>query len=472
MSSLQVLVIDDEPAVRQILAAAITKAGYAVTQAANAADAAAKLARGDIDVALCDIKMPDGNGIDLVRNSQASGIETTFIMVTAFASLDTAIEALRAGAFDYMIKPVHTEEVLHRLSQLEALGGLREENRALRQAVKDSAPKLYRFTSPGMLEVERLVGKVAQTDSTVLITGESGTGKGVAARAIHDRSDRGNGPYLHVNCSAIPEQLLESEFFGHTKGAFTSADRARKGLFLQADKGTLFLDEIGELPLHVQAKLLHVIEDKEIRPIGSEQIRRVDTRIITATNRDLGKMVAEGRFRKDLYFRLNMFHIVLPPLRERRSDIRGLIRFVLQGARSKVSPAALEIDPVAEEALLSYAWPGNVREFENVINRMWILAEGERLTIADLPSHIAGAGSAPAASGATAPVEGTLRDQVRRFEADIILQAIEDAKGDRKLAAQQLGIGLSSLYRKLEELGREDLTEDDARTAQSPSRNQ
>jgi two-component system response regulator AtoC len=457
---MHILVVDDEPAVRQILAAAVAKAGYSVDQAANAAEAASKLARGDVDVALCDIKMPDGNGIDLVRNSRASTIDTAFIMVTAFASMETAIEALRAGASDYIIKPVRNEEVLHRLSQIEALRGLREENKALRNAVRDSAPKLYRFTSPAMLEVERLVSKVAPTDSTVLITGESGTGKGVVARTIHEQSARRDGPFLSVNCSAIPEHLLESEFFGHTKGAFTSADRARKGLFLEADKGALFLDEIGELPLHMQTKLLNVIEDKEVRPLGSEQARHVDTRIIAATNSNLSEKVSQGGFREDLYFRLSMFQIRIPPLRERQADIRGLLQFLLDGARLGTDgPRAIGIDPMAEEILLAYAWPGNVRELENVINRACILVEGDCITIGDLPPEVTKVTLPEYAANPTSSEKAYLREQLRKLEAGILLRAIDDAGGDRKLAAQRLGIGLSSLYRKLDELERQGLIE-------------
>ncbi len=460
MSSLHVLVVDDEPAVRQILAAAVTEAGYSVDQAANAAEAAAKLARGDVDVALCDIKMPDGNGIDLLRNSRSSGIDTTFIMVTAFASMETAIEALRAGASDYIIKPVRNAEVLHRLSQIEALDGLREENRALRKTVGASAPKLYRFTSPAMLEVERLVNKVAPTDSTVLIVGESGTGKGVVARAIHEQSERRNGLFVSVNCSAIPADLLESEFFGHTKGAFTGADRARKGLFLEADRGTLFLDEIGTLPLHMQAKLLNVIEDKEVRPVGSERARRVDTRIIAATNSNLSEMVSQGKFREDLYFRLSMFQIRIPPLRERQADIRGLIQFLLRAAKPGSDRSrAVEIDPMVEEILLAYSWPGNVRELENVLTRARIVAEGDYITVGDLPSEIISAASAHAPAGTASAVEGHLREQVRKVEVEILLRAIDAAGGDRKLAAQRLGIGLSTLYRKLDELSRQDVIE-------------
>jgi two-component system response regulator AtoC len=374
-------------------------------------------------------------------------------MVTAFSSTETAVEALRAGAADYVIKPVHNEEVLHRIAQIEALGGLREENRALRRTVSESARKVFRFTSPAMVEVDRLVAKVAPTSSTVLIAGESGTGKGVIARQIHDQSARRAAQFLAVNCSAVPEQLLESEFFGHTKGAFTSAAQARKGLFLQAEKGTLFLDEIGELPLHMQSKLLNVIEDKEVRPLGSEQSRKVDTRIIAATNRNLQELVNRGTFREDLYFRLSMFQIALPPLRDRQIDIPGLIKFFLgSGGAGGSGSREIEIDPLAEELLLSYGWPGNVRELDNVINRARILAEDNRITLGDLPSHLIAA-AAPSAAGSigTAP-EGNLRDRLRKFEADLLLRAVEDAGGDRKLAAQQLGIGLSSLYRKLEDL--------------------
>jgi DNA-binding NtrC family response regulator len=449
---MHVLVIDDEPAVRQIVVAAVTRGGYSVDQASGVIEAAAKLSRGDVDVALCDIKMPDGNGVDLVRSTKAAGIETQFIMVTAFASVENAVEALRAGASDYVVKPVRSEELLHRLSQIEALCGLREQNRVLRKFVDESAAHVYRSESPTMLQVDRLVAKVAPTDSTVLVTGESGTGKSVVARAIHQGSKRGDAVFLPVNCSAIPEHLLEAEFFGHTKGAFTGADRARKGLFLQADKGTLFLDEIGELPLHVQTKLLHAIEDKEIRPIGAEQGRKVDTRIVAATNRNLDEMVRQGKFREDLYFRLSMFHIHLPPLRERPVDIRGLIQFFLamQAARDGAG-RTLELDPDAEDMLMAYHWPGNVRQLENVINRAHILSDGSRISVADLPVDVTRSAPSAAAGDALLPTEGLLRDQLRQFEAKIIARTLDEQHGDRRAAAQRLGIGLSSLYRKIEE---------------------
>jgi two-component system, NtrC family, response regulator AtoC len=301
-----------------------------------------------------------------------------------------------------------------------------------------------------MLDVDRLVSKVAVTDSTVLVTGESGTGKGVYARQLHERSNRAAGPFLPVNCGAIPENLLESEFFGHVKGAFTGADRTRKGLFLQADRGTLFLDEIGELPLHMQAKLLHAIEDKAVRPVGSEEARRVDVRIVAATNRNLEEMVRENRFREDLFFRLSMFHIHIPPLRERLGDIRGLIDYLLAGL-TEGSGRKLSLEAEAEELLLGYNWPGNVRQIENVINRAFILADGDRISAADLPSDVTRVTRVSGGTGLAASEGGALRDQVRQFEASLIAKTLEDVKGDRRAAAERLAIGLSSLYRKIDE---------------------
>jgi len=449
MASTHILVIDDEPAIRQILATVLKRAGYFVDTAADVAEATGKLSRGDVDIALCDITMPDGNGIDLVRQSRASGLDTVFVMVTAMASVDSAVEALRAGAFDYLIKPVRNEELLHRLSQIESVRGLREENKVLRKAMREKAGRVFRFESSGMLHVEHLANKVAPTSSTVLIVGESGTGKGLLANAIHLRSTRADQPLVSVNCSAIPETLMESEFFGHTKGAFTGADKARKGLFLQADKGTLFLDEIGELSLPMQTKLLHAIEDKQVRAVGSEQTRQVDARIIAATNRDLHEMVARGRFREDLFFRLSMFQIPIPPLRERQTDIRALIRFLLEDGSGD---GAIELDPDAEAYLLAHSWPGNVRELDNVINRARILAESNCITVADLPAALVASVDREGGTRREGSGEGSLREQVQKVEQEIILSAIAGADGDRKVAAQRLGISLSSLYRKLEDL--------------------
>lgn len=448
---MHVLVIDDELALRQIIAATVRRAGYSVDMAEGVKDAAAKLVRGDVDLAICDIKMEDGDGVDLVRSMKSAGIPTLFIMVTAFASVQTAVEALRAGAMDYMVKPIDSEELLYRLRQAQTLLGLKAENVALRKFVSGERENIrFKFTSAPMAAVERLATRVAAIDSTVMITGESGTGKGVLARFIHDQSLRAEAPFIPVNCSAIPDNLLESELFGHTKGAFSGAVQARKGLFSQADTGTLFLDEIGELPLHMQTKMLHVIEDKEIRPVGGEQLRKVDTRIVVATNRDLPAMVAAGTFREDLFFRISQFHIDLPPLRDRGEDISRLIRFFLETAKLK-GETRIELDPAAEELLLEYRWPGNVRELENVIGRAIIMADGGRITIGDLPPGLSVQGNKSPREQKAFSAGGSLRDQVRRAEADIIFRVLKECGGDRKAAAQQLEIGLSSLYRKLEE---------------------
>ena len=452
MPELNVLVVDDEPAVRQVLAAAIGKAGYPVETAGSASEALAKLDKAAFDVVLSDVFMPITDGIELLKLARARGHAATFIMVTAFASVDSAIDAIKAGAWDYITKPVRNEEILHRLEQIDALRDLREENRALRSIVRGGTQTDFEFGSPAMQVAERLISRVAPTDSTVLIGGESGTGKGVAARRIHEISARRDGPFVAINCGAIPENLIESELFGHTKGAFTGADRQRKGLFVQADRGTIFLDEIGELPLSMQTKLLHVIEAKEVRPLGSEQSRKVDVRIIAATNRDLTAMVAQGRFREDLFFRLSVFLVVMPALRERRADIPGLLRHLM--ARRVVpsgSGQTFTIEPEAEDMLLAFHWPGNLRQLENVLHRAAILADGGCIRVADLPpevSHVAA--SAPGLTDGAA-AECSLRERVRRFEVSLILRTIEEAGGDRRIAAQRMGIGLSSLYRKLEE---------------------
>lgn len=445
---MHVLVIDDEPAIRMILCSIVKKAGYSVDAVQNVTEAAARLVRGDVDVALCDIHMPDGSGLDLVKSIRETGVETQFIMVTAFASVETAVQALQSGATDYIIKPVNSEELLYRLAQIAAMRGLRDENRALRKLAVEGPAPIYHFQSPSMVAVERLIGKVSATDSTVLITGESGTGKGVFSRALHEQSHRSNSPFLPVNCGAIPDNLLETEFFGHMKGAFTGADRARKGLFVQADRGTIFLDEIGELPLQMQVKLLHAIEEKAVRPVGAEEARKVDVRIVAATNRNLEEMVKEGRFREDLYFRLSMFQIHIPPLRERVEDVRGLINFMLRGLGSE-SGKKMSLDAEAEEILVSYPWPGNVRQLENVLNRAFILADGEAIRAADLPSEVTRVRRLSTVENQTGSTD--LREQVRRFEAGLIAKVLEETRGDRRLAADRLGIGLSSLYRKIDE---------------------
>jgi two-component system response regulator AtoC len=453
--SLQILVVDDEPAIRQVLAAQLRKAGYQVEHLGSGQEALDYLARGDVDVVICDLRLPDFDGIEVLRKARAGGIEASFLMITAYASVNTAIEAMKAGAFDYLIKPLRHEDVLHRLSQIADLIELRDENRRLRSLVQERGLQRCVLPSGSMREVERLITKVAATDGTVLVTGESGTGKGMVARSIHQQSRRSGKAFIPVNCGAIPENLLESEFFGHLKGAFTGAERVKKGLFLEADGGTLFLDEVCELPLALQVKLLHAIEDREIRPVGGERGRRVDVRLVAATNQDVEQAVAQGRFREDLYYRLNVLHIHLPPLRARREDLLPLITFMLERESQRMGvQRQLALDPLAEEILLAYEWPGNVRELQNIIARALILADGDRIMVADLPPQVARARSGAAGAAAAwppGPLEGSLREQVRLFELALIQRAIGENRGDRHAAARQLEIGLSTLYRKLEE---------------------
>jgi DNA-binding NtrC family response regulator len=468
MANFSVLVVDDELATRQILSEAIAEAGYIVYTAADAYEAIKILTVEDVAVALCDIRMPGIDGIELMKQVRASDIDTTFIMFTAHASVDSAVLALKAGAADYIIKPVRNEEILHRLRHVETMRNLQDENKTLRRIVVGADEESFQFTSPSMQNVERMIRKVAPTESAVLITGESGTGKGVAARKIHQASLRRHGPFIPVNCSAIPHALMESEFFGHVKGAFTGADKTRKGLFLQADRGTLFLDEIGELPLDLQPKLLHALEDKKIRPVGSEQMRDISVRIVAATNRNIGDLVKAGKFREDLYFRLCGFEILVPPLRERAADIPNFLKFMLQCAsHQNTDEVQTSVDPLADEILNSYPWPGNIREFENAIKRSLIMAEGNRITVADLPPDITRHIQKSGNKGTGIASTSSLRDKMRRVEADLLLNAIEDCCGDRKAAADRLDISLSSLYRKLQEYEEDGLVDGRNTTAKT-----
>jgi len=449
MRSLQILIIDDEPAIRQILSNTASNAGHSVAVAANGEEALKRLAQGDIDVAVCDIRMPDITGIEVVEKANSQQIDTIFLLMTAFASVDTAVEALRAGAYDYMIKPLRNEDFLNRLERLADVIHLKSENRVLRKLVKNQNSDTCTLVSPAMLQVDRLILKVAPTDSTVLITGPSGSGKGVIAQTIHQNSQRNNRPIIPVNCGAIPENLLESEFFGHTKGAFTGASKAKRGLFVEADQGTIFLDEIGELPLNLQVKLLHVIEDQTVRALGSEQARKIDVRIIAATNKDLEQMVKEGSFREDLFFRLNVFHIPLPPLEQRKEDLPGLIKYFIKKESIKMGLLEpIELQPEAMQSLLAYNWPGNVRELCNVVARSMILSENGSIEVSDLPQNIGL--TQYALRDKNDNNYHTLKQQLNNYQLAIIKTAIDEADGDRKLAANRLGIGVSSLYRKID----------------------
>ncbi|MEW8026669.1 MAG: sigma-54 dependent transcriptional regulator [Candidatus Thiodiazotropha sp.] len=451
MKQMHILVVDDEAAIRQVLTAQLTRAGHTVDQANCGQDALDMMYTSDFDVCICDLRLPDLDGLEVIKCCRAKEIDIAFLMITAFASVDTAIEAMKLGAHDYLMKPVKVEDVLIRIEHIADVARLRDENRYLRKMVEADIRSDTLGLSASMREIETIIKKVSRTEGTVLITGESGTGKSHIARTIHSNSSRRDRAMVTVNCGAIPKELLESELFGHIKGAFTGADRNKKGLFREADGGTLFLDEIGELPLALQVKLLHVIEEKELRPLGTEQSRRVDVRIIAATNRKVDQMLQDGAFREDLYYRLNVLHITLPPLRSRREDIPLYIGYFLD---SEIKRLGLEgdyaLDPDVEEHLLAYEWPGNLRELQNVIARMLVLADNCTISMGDLPSHV----TKYEHNGIDHDIGetfGSLREQVRRFEIGVIKKAIHAADNDRAIAARTLDIGLSTLYRKLEE---------------------
>lgn len=455
MRSLQVLVVDDEPAIRQVLRSQLERLGHQVEDQGDGEAALKALAGGNYDVCICDMRLPGIDGVEVLRRARSTGDETAFLMITAFASVNNAIEAMKFGAFDYLMKPLRPEDVEHRLQHIADLDNLRSENRRLRKLVDGETLPSPKSRSKAMKRVELLADKVARTDSTVLITGESGTGKSYLARQIHRQSSRRDRPFVQVNCGAIPEQLLESEFFGHVKGAFTGAERNKKGLFHEADGGTLFLDEVFELSMPLQVKLLHAIEEKEIRPVGSQVSRRVNVRILAATNRDVELMVAEGKFREDLYYRLNVLEIRLPALRERPEDLPDMLRYFIALECSRLGlDQEYAVDPDAEEVLVGYAWPGNLRELQNVIARALVLSEDGVIELADIPEQVFRSDTAATkATGLLGGDVGNLRQRMREYEVGIIRDAISQAGGDRQRAARMLGIGLSTLYRKIEDPG-------------------
>ncbi|MFN2376676.1 MAG: sigma-54-dependent transcriptional regulator [Candidatus Binatia bacterium] len=444
-----ILVVDDEAASRESLRDVLADEGYDVMVAADGAEAAARLESSEFDVVITDLRMPGLDGVGLLREVRRLCPQTLVVLMTAHASVETAVEALRQGAHDYMIKPLVFDEVLTKVSRLLDRREMAWQVQYLRREVESR----YDFDnligeSAVMRQIVTRIHKVAPTTSTVLITGESGVGKEVVARAIHRDSDRSSAIFLPVNCCAIPETLLESQLFGHIKGAFTGAMTAHDGLFQRAKGGTIFLDEVGELPLALQVKLLRAIEEKEVLPVGSTTPARVDIRIIAATNRDLQASCQQGTFREDLYYRLNVFGIEIPPLRERRDDIPALVEFLVRRHNREMNKRFRGVDNAAMRVLMHLPWKGNVRELDNAIEHAMIVGDGEWITTADLPGRVSGM----AAEDGTA-VGDELRSAIQFYERGHIANVLQRCEGDKKKAAERLGISLSSLYRKIEELG-------------------
>ncbi len=439
-----ILIAEDETIIRDELASVLTDQGYRVLTAPDGEAALAVLNSQSVQLMITDLRMPRMDGQELMRRAKTSSPETAFIVMTAFGSMETAIEALRAGAADYLIKPLAMEEVLSKAQRILQNIDLQIANRMLRRDLDRKVGPLEMIgASVPMARIRVLIQKVAPTRSYVLITGESGTGKELIARAIHSQGPARSEPFVAVNCAAIPENLMESELFGHQKGAFSGAVVDNEGLFKSARKGTLFLDEIGELPLALQAKLLRVLEEKMIHPVGSNRFIPFEARIVAATNRDLKVEVAEKRFREDLYFRLAIMEVHAPALRERSEDIPLLIQHFLKRINRDLFRHYTGVDDEAMECLKSAPWKGNIRELQNVMERAMIIGEEPNIKVSDI--SLTGNTAFPPA------VSRDLKEAVRQFELSHIGRVLKDTKGDKKAAAKVLGISLSSLYRQLGE---------------------
>ncbi len=446
MADGRILVVDDEESMRQYLSILLEKEGYEVGIAAGGADALRQMEERPFDVVLTDIQMPRLDGIQLLKGIKGIDPHTPVIMLTAYASEKSAIDAVNLGAFSYLQKHCKNDEIKMAVRNALELRRAQTENVRLRRELKRKSGKQRIIgQSPRMLAVYKMVDKIAATSATVLINGDSGTGKELIARAIHERSERAGAPFVAINCGAIPETLLESQLFGHVRGAFTGADRDHDGFCRQAEGGTIFLDEIGETPGVIQVKLLRMLQEREIYPVGSSKAVKVDVRVIAATNRDLEADVAAGRFRTDLFYRLNVIPLQLPPLRERADDIPLLVdHFLKLHSASYGGSLSSAVDEAALRCLLAYEWPGNVRELENVIERASIIREGERIGVRDLPDAVRSPAGAPPA-GNLIGSHVTLEE----VEKAHILQVLESMGGHKKRAAEILQINPSTLYRKL-----------------------
>lgn len=452
----RVLVVDDEENLRVVLKTLLRRHGYEVETAATGDEALGLVDSFGPDFVLTDVRMPKMGGLDLLSTLKAKGDQATVIVMSAYGNMDMALEAIKAGAYDYVQKPFKPEEIVLALRKADEREVLRRENRALRDEIR----KEHKFEdilakSPNMQAIFRTIAKIAEYKTTVLITGESGVGKELVARAVHQRSPRRGAAFVPINCGAIPETLLESELFGHKKGAFTDAHQDRRGLFEEADGGSLFLDEIGELPLGLQVKLLRVLEDEKIRRLGDTRDIKVDVRIIAATHRDLPTETKAGRFREDLYYRLNVLPIHIPPLRERREDIPLLLDHFVMRNNARLGTSVRGLDGEARRLLYEYAWPGNVRELENTVERAMVLAESDLIGAADLPERIREARDPVQMQLASG--ELSVKKTTRIIEEILIRRALQKTKGNRTRAAEILEISHRALLYKIKDYHIKDL---------------
>ena len=447
----RVLVVDDDQAMCDLLEGALGRRGFSVTSRTAADEAFALLAAEDFDVVITDLQMKGMNGLELCERISQNRPDVPVVVMTAFGSLETAVAAIRVGAYDFITKPIDLEPLRLALERAVRHRALTREVGLLRQTVREARHfEELIGSSPAMGQVYELIERVAAVDATVLITGESGTGKEMVARAIHRRGKRSSGHFVAINCAAVPEALLESELFGHEKGAFTDARSARPGLFVEASGGTLFLDEIGELPLALQSKLLRALQERAVRPVGAAREVPFDARLLAATNRDLETAVEERRFRDDLYYRINVVNLALPPLRARGGDVLLLAQHFLEHFTRMFDKPVTAIAPAAADKLLSYTWPGNVRELANCIERAVALTRFTELVVEDLPEKIRAYSRSHVVVAGSDPTELVPLEEVERR---YILHALEAVGGNRTLAAQTLGLDRKTLYRKLKAYG-------------------
>jgi len=456
-----ILIVDDEPNIRRVLAAMLKREGYEVTTAADGEQALGVLQRSPVDVVVTDLVMPRLGGLELLRLVGAQFPDVPVIMITAHGTVDTAVEAMKAGAFDYITKPFEQEELKKVIAKASRARELEQQH--LHPGEGDRPPLVGH--SSAMKAVYEVIGKVADSPSTVLITGESGTGKELVAQALHRGSSRRDKPLIKVNCAAIPKDLVESELFGYEKGAFTGAVGSKPGRFELADGGTLFLDEIGEIPLEMQVKILRALQESEFERVGGIKTIRVDVRLIAATNRDLKQLIAEGRFREDLYYRLNVVPIALPPLRDRKVDIPPLVGHFIEKYDRRLGKKVERMDDDALGLLMRYSWPGNIRELENLMERSVLFADGPVITSENLPESLIERPTGPATPIAAvgplgaiaAPSGASMKEIVRQAQAELerelIGRALEETGGNVTRAAKRLQISRKSLQVKMKELG-------------------